>query len=233
VSIVSVGCMDVCRRLEDELMRLATRGGVPTAWVSDESLCTYDTLQDVVGTIRDLSEDSDDLLNALLARSGHDPLAVSTIAVALCPLALRRCADRRDRVDELVGELVIAVGEAAAGGLPPSRRPRRMANRLLDRAWGRVRLPARRVTEPVVHDPVRLGTGLADRGPAPETVAVERVALGELRRFLAAPGHGSLARAWNTAVSLAEAEERSRADRIRLSYARKVLRRSLGSRLVA
>jgi hypothetical protein len=43
----------------------------------------------------------------------------------------------------------------------------------------------------------------------------------------------SVVRAWNVAVSLAELEELPTSDRIRLKYARQVLRRSLAAELVA
>ena len=110
-----------------------------------------------------------------------------------------------------------------------------MANVLLDRAWGRVRRPARRIREPSVADPIELSWRLVDPAPDPADLAVGRVALDGLVRSMtsAAASHASTVRAWNTAVSLAEVDERSASDRIRLKYARKVLRRSLPADLVA
>jgi hypothetical protein len=49
----------------------------------------------------------------------------------------------------------------------------------------------------------------------------------------AAPWQATTVRAWNTAVALAGVEQRSYAERIRMKYARKVLRRALPAELVA
>jgi hypothetical protein len=129
--------------------------------------------------------------------------------------------------------MAIVIADAAVSGLPPSRR--RLANVLLDRAWAQVRLPARRVREPVVADPVEFGWRLVDPGPDPADVAVGRVALEGLVRSMAtaAPWQATTVRAWNTAVALAGLEQRSYAERNRMKYARKVLRRAFPAELVA
>jgi hypothetical protein len=191
------------------------------------------SVDDLIHEIRALGDGSDLALRALLQSAHRDAHAVEVVIVALVPLALSRCRHSRDRVDELIGELAIVIAEAAREGLPPSRR--RVANLLLDRAWGQVRKPARRVREPVMMDAVDLGWRLVDRSPDPADVAVDRVMLDDVVRALQARASScaSVVRAWNVAVSLAEVEERSSSDRIRLKYARQVLRRSLAADLVA
>jgi hypothetical protein len=183
--------------------------------------------------IRELDDASDLILSGLVRAARHDQLAVEVVIVGLLPLALSRCGRASERVDELIGELAIVVAEAARDGLPPSGR--RIANVLLDRAWGRVRRPARRVHEIVSTDAVELGWRLIDRDPDPADLAVNRVVLEELRQSLGAhrSSHRATIRAWNVAVSLADAEVKSTSDRCRLKYARQVLRRSLDAHLFA
>jgi hypothetical protein len=76
---------------------------------------------------------------------------------------------------------------------------------------------------------------VVDAGPDPADLALARVQLDGLLHTLTTAGraHSKTLRAWNTAVALAERDERSEAERYQLKYARKVLRRSLRSHLVA
>ena len=69
----------------------------------------------------------------------------------------------------------------------------------------------------------------------PADVAVGRVALEGLARSMASADawQATTVRAWNTAVALAGIKQRSHAERIRMKYARKVLRRALPAELVA
>jgi hypothetical protein len=228
VRLVSVGWVDVCDSLESSL-RWRCRG----QRLDGRHLGVAVAVDELIAEIRALGDDSDDVLRALLRAADRQGYAVEIVIVALLPLALSRCRHSRDRVDELIGELAIVIAEAAREGLPASRR--RVANILLDRAWGRAREPARRVREPVVMDGLDLGWRLVDRSPDPADVAVDRVMLDGLAERLRAraSSHASVVRAWNVAVSLADAEERSSSDRIRLKYARQVLRRSFAAEQVA
>jgi hypothetical protein len=220
--------VDVCPLLEADVYR----SNVLARWSQDSVLSGYRRVEELIDDIRSLATASDAAVRALVGAAVADDRAAATLVVALLPLSLSRCAGSRDRVDELIGELAIVIAEAAISGLPPSRR--RLANVLLDRAWARVRVPARRVREPVVADPVDLGR-LVDPQPDPADVAVGRVALEGLVRSMATAEswQATTVRAWNTAVALAEVEQRTYAERIRLKYARKVLRRALSAELVA
>jgi hypothetical protein len=106
---------------------------------------------------------------------------------------------------------------------------------LLDRAWGKVRVPARRVRRNVSADPQLLCRTIVDERTDPERVAVNRVALAAARDSLArsGPGYVSLVRAWNTAVSLIDKDDRDAGERVQLKYARRVLRRCASPDLVA
>jgi hypothetical protein len=221
--------VDVCPLLEADVYR----SNVLARWSQDRFLSRYRRVDDLIGDIRSLGSVSDAAVRALVGVAAADDRAVATLVVALLPLSLSRCAGSRDRVDELIGELAIVIAEAAVEDLPPTRR--RLANVLLDRAWAQVRLPARRVREPVVADPVEFGWRLVDPGPDPAEVAVGRVALEGLARSMARADawQATTVRAWNTAVALAGVEQRSNAERIRMKYARKVLRRALPAELVA
>lgn len=219
----------MCLLLEADVYR----SDVLARWSQDPVLSHYRSVDELIDNIRSLGTASDVAIHALVDVAAVDNRAVAALVVALLPLALSRCAGSRDRVDELIGELAIVIADAAVSGLPPSRR--RLANVLLDRAWAQVRLPARRVREPVVADPVEFGWRLVAPGPDPADVAVGRVALEGLVRSMARaePWQATTVRAWNTAVALAGLEQRSYAERTRMKYARKVLRRALPAELVA
>jgi hypothetical protein len=213
--------VDVCYSLE-----LDIRTGRVLGRQLPETICgAAGSIRDLIGDIRSLGDESDVAIQALLEAAPRDVFAVEVVIVALLPLALARVRSS-EHVDEVIGELAIAVGEAAREGLPPSRR--RAANVLLDRAWGQVRRPTRRVREPVVVDPVELHRRLIDRDRNPADVAVDRVMLDAVVAALRTEGsfRAPVVRAWNVALSLCDVEDRSESDRIRLKYARQVLRRS-------
>ena len=204
---------------------------MPAAWAQDPVLGSYLTLDELVGGVRRLDRRSDELLGALVRRARDDGQAASTAIVALLPLAMARCAKGRTQVDELVGELAIVIGDCSADGLTEVR----LANRLVERAWARVRRHEQRSRRSYPCDPVSLSWSLADPGPDPAEWAATRVDLERAIRWLSAPGptYRSASRAWNTAVSLSESDERSPSTRRRLKYARRQLRRSRVADLVA
>jgi hypothetical protein len=223
--------MNVCRLLEADLDR-ERAGRLPPSWTQDPTLGLCHSVDDVLRDVRRLDARSDQLLAALIDRGLSDKRAVSVVIVALLPLVLARCTGGRTQVDELIGELAIVIAEAAAGELAPSGR--RVANRLVDRAWGRVRLPARRVCRPLPIDPIEMDLR-AGRGLDPADVAALRVDLERSVRWLsvAGPAYGATVRAWNTAVDLVDADSRTPSELSRLKHARRVLRRSRVADLVA
>jgi hypothetical protein len=220
--------VDICRWLELDFYR----SDALERWSAEPTLARYATLESLVLDIRALDDRSDDALRALVEIGQRDELAVEALLVALLPLALSRCA-RADRVDELLGELAIVVGELGGCGVPHSSR--RVANVLLDRAWGRLRQLRRRVGEPVPFDPLELGWHVRDRVRDPADVALGRVLLDDLLdslRSRSKPGDPAV-RAWNIATRLADAETRSESEQQQLRYARRVLRRSLAFHVFA
>lgn len=188
--------MDVCTCLESELFR-AFRHVIPPRWRLDPSLAGFESLLDVVEAIKNLDGRSDEIVTALITRGRDDPVVVTVIVVALLPLLLARCAHDRNRVDELVGELAIVISEFDSRCF--SRWPAKAATRLLDRAWGRIRVPARRIQRLEPFDSLELCNHLIDVQADPERVVVNRVALHTVRDNLAASGRGyqSVVRAWN------------------------------------
>jgi hypothetical protein len=217
--------------LEDETRRSS---GLPD-WAHEPELGSLSSIDEVIDQVRQLDANSDALLAALLRLAGDDRRAVAVVIVALLPLALGRCGRSAvgGRADDLVAELALVVAEASECGLDGSTR--RVANVLLDRAWAELRRPARRITEPTPADPTDLARFVVDAQPDPADLALARVQLDGLLHTLATagPAQAKTIRAWNTAVALAERDERSEAERYQLKYARKVIRRTLRSHLVA
>jgi hypothetical protein len=223
--------MDVCSSLEAEVRRSRTLAD----WDDEPVLGGLSSIDEVIDHVRRLDAHSDEVLAALLRLVRGDRRAVAVVVVALLPLALGRCGRSAvgGRADDLVAELALAIVEASERSLDGSTR--RIANVLLDRAWAELRRPARRTTEATPADPADLSRILVDAQPDPADVALARVQLDGLLHRLATAGraHSKTIRAWNTAVALADRDERSEAERYQLKYARTVLRRTLRSHLVA
>ena len=90
----------------------------------DQELSRYRSLDELINDIRGLGDESDGALRALLNVAPFDESAVAAVIVALLPLALSRCTGSRDRVDDLISELAIVIGEVAAdraSGVEPPR----------------------------------------------------------------------------------------------------------------
>jgi hypothetical protein len=185
------------------------------------------SIDELISVVRDLGDDSDRVLGALVERGPSDPSASVVILAALLRLGLARCRGDGERVDALAAELAVVLGEAWAGELPVS--PRRLGSVMVDRAWGRVRAAERkgRWLHPVELD------GAVERivadVPSPEESVVTRVTVDEFRGALEAKNDDEVSamvlRAWDTVAGLVEVPDRSQRDRNRWRYARFVLRR--------
>lgn len=222
-----------CGTLDGCLQNLRRRP-LPDEWCSGRRLDRAESLEELVVAIRRLDQRSDDVLRVLLEADTQQEVAGELILAALVPFVLARCAGRPDRVDEFLAELAIVIGEEREVGVLRST-TRRVANQLLDRAWGRVRLPARRVHQPIAVDPVRLHRRLLAVEPDPADLAIERVDLAAANDLLAGcrRSDASVDRAWRTAVHLIDVDGRTERERQQLNYARRILRQSIGPQKVA
>lgn len=218
----------------DVRLQALRRRALPDEWRDDRRLAAVASVDDVVAAIRMLDEKSDLVLRALLDVRERQHTAGELILAALVPFVLARCVGRPDRVDEFVAELAIVIGEEREVGVLRST-TRRVANQLLDRAWGRVRLPARRVHQPIAVDPVRLHRRLLAVEPDPADLAIERLDLAAANDLLARcrRSDASVDRAWRTAVHLIDVDGRTERERQQLNYARRILRQSIGPQKVA
>jgi hypothetical protein len=218
----------------DHCLQALRRRALPDEWRDDRRLDGVRSVDEVVAAIRRLDEQSDIVLRALLDVRDRQQTAGELILAALVPFVLTRCVGRPDRVDEFVPELAIVIGEEREARVLRST-TRRVANQLLDRAWGRVRLPARRVNQPIAVDPVRLHRRLLAVEPDPADVAVEHVDLSAANDLLAGCRRSDAAvdRAWRTAVHLIDVDGRTERERQQLNYARRILRQSIGPQKVA
>ncbi len=229
----SVGGMFDCGTLDGCLQHLRRRP-VPDEWCNGRRLDRMESVEDLVAAVRSLDQRSDEVLRALLEADTQQETASEVILAALVPFVLARCAGRPDRVDEFLAELAIVIGEERQGGILRST-TRRVANQLLDRAWGRVRLPARRVHQPIAVDPARLHRRLLAAEPDPADIAVEHVDLASAYDQMVALRRSDTAvdRAWKTAAQLIDVEGRTERERQQLNYARRILRQSIGREKVA
>lgn len=221
------GTLDVC-------LQALRRRALPGEWRVDRRLDAVESVDEVVAAIRRLDKQSDIVLRALLEVRDRQQTAGELILAALVPFVLARCVGRPDRVDEFAAELAIVIGEEREAGVLRST-TRRVANQLLDRAWGRVRLPARRVHRPIAVDPVRLHRRLLAIEPDPADVAIEHVDLAAANELLAGcrGSDAAVDRAWRTAVHLIDVDGRTERERQQLNYARRILRQSIGPQKVA
>jgi hypothetical protein len=222
-----------CRNL-DHTVRILRKQALPDDWVCNPQLDGMASIDELVAAIRRLDERSDVVLRALLAVDSHRQIASELILAALVPFVLTRCVGRRDRVDDFLAELAIVIGEERETGVLRST-TRRVGNQLLDRAWGRVRLPERRAHRPVAVDPVRLHRRLLAVEPDPADVAIDRVELAAAGQLAASCrlSDAAVNRAWKTAVRLIDVDGRTERERQQLNYARKILRQAIVPRKVA
>ncbi|MDO8392469.1 MAG: hypothetical protein Q7V57_18500 [Actinomycetota bacterium] len=215
----------------DRVIQPLRMHALPNEWRSDSRLDGVAAVDELIAAVRGLDERSDLVLRALFAVGGNRQTASELILAALVPLVLTRCAGRRDRVEDFLAELAIVIGEEREAGVLRST-TRRVANQLLDRAWGRVRLPARRAHQPVAVDPSRLPHRLIAIEPDPADLAIERVELAAAYSCVARRRNSDAAvdRAWSTAVQLIDVANRTERERQQLNYARRILRQSIGRR---
>ena len=212
----------MCCRIEKRLRR---RAQLPAAWSDLPTLDGVASIGEVVDVVGALGDRSDEILRSLLA-SQHNGVArvAEVVVVAAHPLLHRRCAGNPAlSADGLATELAMVVGSMMRDGLPATSR--RVLNVLVDKAWGRYRLPFRRVRVRHV-DVERVACRLEVGGPLPEDV-LDRVALLNFRQWLAAApvSNRAFVRCWNSAVELALLETRTPVQRDRWKYVRSQLRR--------
>ena len=146
----------------------------------DPVLAGFDSVDELIAQVRQADELSDLIVRRLLARGPSDPFAAALVVASLVRLGLRRCRGDRDRLDALVSELAIVVGEAWAGAIPES--DRRLAHVLVDRAWGRVRAIERKGRWARAVDLDTVADSLPASAPGPEHVVVSRVAFDAVLR---------------------------------------------------
>lgn len=218
--------MDMVLALESAATRTIARP-IPARWRSDERFADVETVEQLISAIRDCDGRSDELLTALVERGPADPMASVVVLASLLRLRAGRCGGSSERVDALAGELAVVLAEAWSGELP-RQAGRRLANVMSDRAWGRVRTAELKGSwmERLPLDAVAGDCASQDRGP--EDIAVAHVAVQQFREAIDRQrnlGQSCLPRAWDTAVELAEADDRSMTQRNQWHYARRVLRR--------
>jgi hypothetical protein len=202
--------------------RGAGRRPLPLAWRSDRRLAWLSTIDELISAVRDLGDESDCVLGALMERGPADPCAPIVILAALLRLGLARCHGDRERVDAFAGELAVVLGEAWAGELSPSHR--RLGSVIVDRAWGRVRAAERKGRWLRTVDLDAVTERVADQVLAPEEGVVTQVTVEAFRRSLMANSNDGVSamvlRAWDTATGLVDQVDRSQRDRNRWRYAR-------------
>ena len=211
--------MELACRLERELLRL-TRNRLPREWSGLGAVAGCGTITELVLRVRCVGDDSDLLIDALLAVETAVEVADLVIEVAAVPLARRRSGRDRERFESMLTELALVIAEARRAESIES--VRRRLPLLLDRSWDRVRRSPSGFPAVVAESLDHLSDGLD-----PYEGVLDRHVVEQLRARLAETAMASVGvvRAWNSAVILLDREDRSAADRDRLKYACRILRR--------
>jgi hypothetical protein len=210
-----------------ELRRRADRMShdpLPAGWSAEPALADVASFGELLSRLRRLDHRSDVALRALarLVEQGEAEAGL-IITAALLPLLITRCDRRPPLVSEAISELAARVTEPAHEPPAPGA-----ANRLLRRVVWRARHGHGDHSWQVsVPDPARTVVAGGDV----ESVAVDRVALAEFRRRLAARPRG--AEAWAVLVGSARGAGMSSTERTRLARRRHEVRRLAVATLVA
>jgi hypothetical protein len=216
--------MDVTGELRRRADRMS-QDPLPARWVSEPALADVASFGELLSRLRRLDPRSDAALRALarLVDEGETEAGL-VVTAALLPLLIARCDRRPQLVGEAIAELAARVAEPAHEPAAPD-----VANRLLRRVVWRVhhghgdhgwQVPAA--------DPA----GVVAAGDDVESEAVDRVALAEFRRRLAARPRG--VEAWTVFVRSESATAGlSPAERKRLARRRLEVRRLAIATLVA
>jgi hypothetical protein len=216
--------MDICMLLEQQVKH-SSAAPIPPGWGGSPALRRPGSIGGLVDAIRLLDDRSDALLLDLLdGPARRDELCGSVIITALLPLVFARCDRNRDRVDEFVAELALAIGTVPIEALRRSRR--RVGAVLLDRAWDQVREPLRRPDRSIPADPNDLFSRLSDQSVSVEDDVLDRLEPAEVREQVRRVGatRPFVVNAWNSAIELWDMPKRNTVEARRWHYVKRVLR---------
>lgn len=224
VVLVRVPFMDIFGMLDRQLLRTSS-GGIPLSWRHDRLLARYGDALALSEAVREIGEVSDALVRSMVAVSDHRELADCVIIRAAIGLVKARCRSGMIADEDFLCEVAIAVGEARRDGFPPTAR--HLVNVLVDRAWDRSRAEVYRGTYTVCALLDRSTHQAGSAGWDVERIALNRVAVDDLRERVCAAASASPAavRAWNSVIELVDVPTKSRVQLDRWKYSRQQLRR--------
>jgi hypothetical protein len=195
--------------------------GLPVTWADSPALAAYRSLGEVMRGVGRLDGNSDVVIGALLAMPVDDELVAPVLLCGLRRLLFLCRGSRRELLDDLLGEVAVAIGELRR--VRPLTYTRRLGYVIVDRARDRQRAALRRQGAWHPIDPLDIAQRLLSDAGAVEDEALDRVRLGVIREQVAACGDVGLARSWNSLVELVDAPRGSRAERDRWKYIRRRL----------
>jgi hypothetical protein len=194
---------------------------LPVRWADSPVLAEYRLLGEVMRAVGRLDGESDAVVEALLAMPVDDELVAPVLLCGLRRLLFLCRGTRRDLLDDLLGEVAIAIGELRR--VRPLTYTRRLGYVIVDRARDRQRAALRREATWRPLDALEIAGQLPSDEPAVEAVVLDRVRLSVIREQVAASGEPALARSWNSLIELVDAPRGSRAERDRWKYIRRRL----------
>ncbi len=214
--------MDAYQLLQTGLDHAALRR-LPISWRHTPTLSRYRSTSDLVDGVRDLDLSSDVLITALLTVGSELDLADRVLIAGLMPHAISRTRARRGDVDDVLGELALAIGEARHGVCEIGAE--RIGFRILNRAHSRIRVRRRPSGTTVFScDPQARWFDRASDEPGPVDIVLGRADFEDLRDQLLDCGKSvpKVITAYATMLGFLE-NPPTGADHQRLRYARRVL----------
>jgi len=199
---------------------------LPSRWAESPALVEYRSLGDVAAAVGRVDGESDQVIGTLLGMPLDDELVAPVLMVGLQRLLFLCRGGRRELLDDLVGEVAIAIGELRRAR--PLAYRRRLAYVIVDRARDRQRAALKRERAWWPVDALEISRRQVTDDVDVEDEVVDRLRLGAIRSQIAASGDAALARSWNSLVELVDAPRRSRAERDRWKYIRRRLTDHLG-----
>ena len=194
---------------------------VPERWRSSPALESYSLIGEIERAVGRFDDESDKVVDALLAMPLDDPLVTPVLLSGVRRLIFLCRGRDRTLLNDLVTEAAIAIGELRR--VRPAKARRRLAYVIVDRARDRQRATLRRQLAVRSIDPLTVAESVPSCAPTVEEVVLDRLTIELLHEQVTASQDESLLRSRDSLIELVDEPRLTQAERDRWKYIRRRL----------